>query len=84
MYVLSEAIKKAGSADPADITKALRGINGYAPVTGTMTWDDKGELRYGAVGVYELRKGNWGCACGPTVGDPARAGLVNRPYTCGL
>ena len=59
MYVLSEAIKKAGSADPADITKALRGINGYAPVTGTMTWDDKGELRYGAVGVYELRKGNW-------------------------
>jgi branched-chain amino acid transport system substrate-binding protein len=24
-----------------------------------MTWDDKGELRYGAVGVYELRKGSW-------------------------
>jgi len=59
MYVLSEAIKKAGSAAPADITKALRGINGYAPVTGTMTWDDKGELRYGAVGVYEMRKGSW-------------------------
>ena len=59
MYVLSEAIKKAGSAAPADITKALRTINGYAPVTGTMTWDDKGELRYGAVGVYELRKGSW-------------------------
>lgn len=59
MYVLSEAIKKAGSAAPADITKALRGINGYAPVTGTMAWDDKGELRYGAVGVYELRKSSW-------------------------
>ncbi len=59
MYVLSEAIKKAGSADPADITKALRAINGYAPVTGTMTWDESGEQRYGAVGVYELRKGSW-------------------------
>ena len=26
---------------------------------GTMTWDEKGEQRYGAVGVYELRGGNW-------------------------
>lgn len=59
VYVVSEAIKKAGSAAPADITRALRGINGYAPVTGTMAWDDRGELRYGAVGVYELRKGQW-------------------------
>ena len=59
MYVLSAAIQKAKSADPQDITKAMHGINGYAPVIGTMTWDDKGEQRYGAVGVYELRSGNW-------------------------
>ena len=59
MYVVSEAIKKAGSAEPAAITRALRTLNGYAPVTGTMTWDDSGEQRYAAVGVYELRKGNW-------------------------
>ena len=58
-YVLSAAIQKAKSADPKDITKALHSINGYAPVIGTMTWDDKGEQRYGAVGVYELRSGNW-------------------------
>ena len=58
-YVLSAAIQKAKSADPKDITKALHSINGYAPVIGTMTWDDKGEQRYGAVGVYELRAGNW-------------------------
>ena len=57
--MLSAAIQKAKSADPKDITKALHGINGYAPVIGTMTWDDKGEQRYGAVGVYELRSGNW-------------------------
>ncbi|MDA8447490.1 branched-chain amino acid ABC transporter substrate-binding protein [Paracidovorax valerianellae] len=58
-YVLSAAIKQAKSADPKEVTKALRAINGYAPVTGTMTWDDKGEQRYGAVGVYSLRGSNW-------------------------
>ena len=58
-YVLSAAIQKAKSADPKDITKAMHSINGYAPVIGTMTWDDKGEQRYGAVGVYELRSGGW-------------------------
>lgn len=59
MYVLSAAIQQAKSADPKAIVKALHAINGYAPVTGTMTWDDKGEQRYGAVGIYALRKGAW-------------------------
>ena len=59
MYVLSAALQKAKSAKPKDITAAMHSLNGYAPVTGTMTWDDKGEQRYGAVGVYELRGGAW-------------------------
>ena len=59
MYVLSQALQLAKSAKPEDITAALHKINGYAPVTGTMKWDDKGEQRYAAVGVYELRRGNW-------------------------
>lgn len=59
MYVLSAALQKAKSAKPKDITVAMHAINGYAPVTGTMTWDDKGEQRYAAVGVYELRRGSW-------------------------
>ncbi|AVS73617.1 branched-chain amino acid ABC transporter substrate-binding protein [Paracidovorax cattleyae] len=58
-YVLSAAIQQAKSADPREITKALHAINGYAPVTGTMKWDDKGEQRYGAVGVYGMRAGQW-------------------------
>ena len=37
----------------------MRTINGYAPVIGTMSWDEKGEQRYSAVGVYELRGGAW-------------------------
>lgn len=40
----------------------MRTINGYAPVIGTMSWDEKGEQRYGAVGVYELRGGSLGTA----------------------
>jgi len=59
MYVLSAAMQKARSASPKDVTAAMHAINGYAPVTGTMTWDDKGEQRYAAVGVYELRRGSW-------------------------
>lgn len=58
-YVLTAAIKNAGSADPEAIAKALHAISGYAPVTGTMSWDGKGEQRYGAVGVYALRGGVW-------------------------
>ena len=62
-YVLTAAMQKAKSADPKDIIKAMRTINGYAPVIGTMSWDDKkGEQRYGAVGVYELRGGPGNCA----------------------
>lgn len=59
MYVLSQALQLAKSAKPEDITSALHKINGYAPVSGTMKWDDIGEQRYAAVGVYELRRGNW-------------------------
>lgn len=58
-HVLAAAIQKAKSADPKDITAALHNMNGYGPVTGTMTWDKTGEQRYGAVGVYELRRGAW-------------------------
>lgn len=58
-YVLTAAIKRAGSADPKVITKTLHTLSGYAPVTGTMSWDAKGEQRYGAVGVYGLRGGVW-------------------------
>ena len=58
-YVLTAAMQKAKSAEPKDIIKAMRTINGYAPVIGTMSWDEKGEQRYSAVGVYELRGGAW-------------------------
>lgn len=59
MYVLAGAMKRAESTDPKKITETLRTLDGYAPVTGSMKWDAVGEQRYGVVGVYSARGGNW-------------------------
>lgn len=37
----------------------LKKLDGYAPVTGSMKWDDKGEQRYGVIGVYSGKGGLW-------------------------
>ena len=37
----------------------LRRISGSAPVTGSMRWDEQGEQRYAAVGVYDLGRDGW-------------------------
>nr|WP_116603575.1 branched-chain amino acid ABC transporter substrate-binding protein [uncultured Albidiferax sp.] len=58
-YVLAAAIRRTKSAKPAAIVEELRRIDGYAPVTGSMKWDAKGEQRYGVIGVYRARDGLW-------------------------
>lgn len=59
MHVLAAAIRKTNTAKPADIVQALHHIDGYAPITGSMKWDDKGEKHYGAIGVYATHGGQW-------------------------
>ena len=59
MYVLAAAIKRAESVDPKVITETLRALDGYAPVTGSMKFDEKGEQRYGVISVYAIRNGQW-------------------------
>ncbi len=59
MHVLADAIQQAKSVKPRDVTAVLRRISGSAPVTGSMRWDDKGEQRYAAVGVYDLGRDGW-------------------------
>ena len=59
MYVLAGAMKRAESTDAKTITETLRTLDGYAPITGSMKWDAVGEQRYGVVGVYSARGGNW-------------------------
>lgn len=58
-YILASAIKRAQSADPTKVSEVLRKIDGFAPVTGSMKWDDKGEQRYGVVSVYKVNGGRW-------------------------
>jgi branched-chain amino acid transport system substrate-binding protein len=59
MHVVASAIRLAESADPKKIVASLREKGGYAPVTGSMKWDEKGEQRYGAIGVYNARGSKW-------------------------
>lgn len=59
MHVLASAIRRAESSKAADITAMLKKLDGYAPVTGSMKWDDKGEQRYGVIGVYSGKGGLW-------------------------
>ena len=59
MHVLAAAIRRGESAKPQDIVATLKKIDGYAPVTGSMKWDDKGEQRYGVIGVYSARGAGW-------------------------
>ena len=58
-HILAATIKRIKSADPAAITAALSKVDGYAPVTGSMKWTNKGEQRYGVVSVYTVRSGKW-------------------------
>lgn len=58
-HILASAIRRAKSADPAKVSETLRKIDGYAPVTGSMKWTDKGEQRYGVVGVYKVTRNAW-------------------------
>ncbi len=58
-YILAAAIRRAKSADPAKVSETLRKMDGFAPVTGSMKWTDKGEQRYGVVSVYKVSGGRW-------------------------
>jgi branched-chain amino acid transport system substrate-binding protein len=59
MHVLAAAIRRSESAKPEKIVETLRKIDGYAPVTGSMKWNDKGEQRYGVISVYSNNGAVW-------------------------
>lgn len=59
MYILAAAIRRSESASPEKITATLHKIDAYAPVTGSMQWDAKGELRYATVAIYKAKGSGW-------------------------
>lgn len=57
VYVLVAAMVQAGSADPARFLPVLARTEGYKGVTGTISFDTKGDLRDGAITLYSYTGG---------------------------
>ena len=55
--VMVEAMVQAGSAEPAKYLPVLASIKGYPGVTGTIAFDEKGDIRHGALTLYTYKGG---------------------------
>ena len=55
---LIEAMKAAGSADPADYLPKLKTLR-FDGVTGTIAFDARGDVRDGGISMYQYRDGRW-------------------------
>jgi branched-chain amino acid transport system substrate-binding protein len=55
--VLVAAMVKAGSADPAKYLPVLAKTSGYKGVTGTISFDEKGDIKNGALTLYTYKGG---------------------------
>jgi branched-chain amino acid transport system substrate-binding protein len=69
--VMVEAMKKAGSAEPAKYLPELAKTD-YNGVTGNIKFDDKGDIVGGSVTVYQVKDGKWE-AVATVGGAPAAA-----------
>ena len=56
--ILIEAMKRANSSDPAKYLGEVAKTN-YTGVIGTVTFDEKGDIKNGPVSVYEVKDGKW-------------------------
>ena len=53
--VMVEAMVKAGSADPAKYLPVLAKTSGHQGVTGTISFDEKGDIKNGALTLYTYK-----------------------------
>jgi branched-chain amino acid transport system substrate-binding protein len=56
--VMVDAMVKAGSSDPAVYLPTLAKTAGYKGVTGTIAFDDKGDIKNGALTLFTYKAGN--------------------------
>jgi len=56
--VLVAAMEKAGSSDPAKYLPVLAKTSGYKGVTGSITFDEKGDIKNGALTMFTYKGGN--------------------------
>ena len=57
VMVMADAMVKAGSADPAKYLPVLAKTTGYKGVTGTISFDEKGDIKNGALTLYTYKAG---------------------------
>ncbi|QPF73493.1 branched-chain amino acid ABC transporter substrate-binding protein [Roseateles sp. DAIF2] len=56
--VLAAAMVKAGSSEPAKYLPVLAKTEGYKGVTGTISFDNKGDIKNGALTLFTYKAGN--------------------------
>jgi branched-chain amino acid transport system substrate-binding protein len=56
VYIIADAMKRAGKADRASITAAMPATN-YNGLTGTIAFDDKGDIKGGAISMFKVNNG---------------------------
>lgn len=56
--VLVDAMKRAGSTDPKKFLPDVSTAN-YTGVTGKVAFDAKGDIKNGAVTIYQIKNGKW-------------------------
>jgi branched-chain amino acid transport system substrate-binding protein len=57
LNIMVASMVKAGSSDPAKYLPVLAKTEGYKGVTGTISFDSKGDLKGGALTLYTYRGG---------------------------
>jgi len=57
LNVMVDAMVKSNSSDPAKYLPALAKTNGYKGVTGTISFDEKGDIKNGALTLYTYKGG---------------------------
>lgn len=70
VMVVVEAVKRAGSADSAKILEELPKTD-HQGVTTRITFDEKGDIKDGAISLYVAKGGKWEAM--DTIGGPAAA-----------
>ncbi|HEX6592851.1 MAG TPA: branched-chain amino acid ABC transporter substrate-binding protein [Moraxellaceae bacterium] len=76
MMVIAEAMKRAGSVESARFLPEMAKTS-HDGVTANITFDDKGDLKGGAITVYRVEKGQW--VLQRTIGGPAAEPAVASP-----
>ncbi len=56
VYIVADAIKRAGKVDRASITAAIPATS-YNGVTGTVAFDEKGDVKDGAISMFKVVNG---------------------------